>query len=107
MSETWFKTNRWDLEIQPVEVVKVSEKSVTVREEKWHIGSANHPKEYVDRRRSKWSDYDKFFPSWEEAHTHLLRRAEHRLESARRELAAAQGHYGNVKGMKPPKSPVA
>ncbi len=45
---------------------------------------------------------DNYFDSWDEAHAFLLRAAEARLFGARRSLEAAQGHHGNVVGMKKP-----
>lgn len=42
------------------------------------------------------------FDTWAEAHAELTRRAEERLAQARRQLQAAQGFAGNVRGMKPP-----
>ena len=44
------------------------------------------------------------FDTWEAAHAELTRRAETRLNAARRELQLAQGFAGNVRGMKPPQS---
>jgi hypothetical protein len=42
------------------------------------------------------------FDTWEAAHAELTRRAETRLNAARRQLQLAQGFAGNVRGMKPP-----
>ena len=42
------------------------------------------------------------FSTWAEAHAALTRRAELKLNHARRVLEQAQGFYGNVRGMKPP-----
>ena len=42
------------------------------------------------------------FNTWAEAHAELMRRAEAQLADARRVLQVAQGHVGNVRGMKPP-----
>jgi hypothetical protein len=50
-------------------------------------------------RRDKGSDYH---DTWEAAHATLLADAERRLDSARMALTRAQGHHGNVKGMKKP-----
>lgn len=43
-----------------------------------------------------------YFPTWKEAHAHLLHRAETKLAQARNALQLAQGFHGNVKGMKEP-----
>jgi hypothetical protein len=44
------------------------------------------------------------FDTWEEAHAELTRRADARLNAARRQLEQAQGFAGNVRGMKPPQN---
>lgn len=43
-----------------------------------------------------------WFPTWEEAHNHLIGWAEQKVQQARRSLELAHGVLGNVKGMKPP-----
>lgn len=100
MSETWFKTGGWKEKIQPVEVVKTTEKFVTIREERFSFG----PKKFDERRCAKEGSYDRYFPTWEEAHAYLLNKAEAKLVSARRSLELAQGELGNVKGMKKPEA---
>ena len=42
------------------------------------------------------------FSTWAEAHAALTRRADLKLQHARRELELAQAFAGNVRGMKPP-----
>lgn len=42
------------------------------------------------------------FSTWAEAHAALTRRADLKLQHARRELEAAQAFARNVRGMKPP-----
>jgi hypothetical protein len=49
----------------------------------------------------KKKDHD-VYDTWEAAHAELTRRAETRLNAARRQLQLAQGFAGNVRGMKPP-----
>lgn len=49
-------------------------------------------------RRAKAGTY---FPTWTEAHQHLLRLTQRELDAARLALARAQGRHGNVKGMRP------
>jgi hypothetical protein len=46
----------------------------------------------------------KMFDTWEEAHAELTRRADAKLNAARRQLEQAQAFAGNVRGMKPPQS---
>ena len=55
----------------------------------------------ADGSTKKRKDGD-VFSTWAEAHAALTRRAELKLNHARRVLEQAQGFYGNVRGMKPP-----
>jgi hypothetical protein len=98
MEAVWFKTERWNTKIQPVEVVKVTEKTVTVRHKIFIMGKDD---KVIERRHDK-TGYEHFFPTWEEAHSHLLTRTEGAVHSARRQLELAQSEFGNVKGMKQP-----
>lgn len=54
------------------------------------------------RRRTRVSAWQALFPTWQEAHAHLLAEAELKLIAARRALELAQGEHGNIKGMKEP-----
>lgn len=54
------------------------------------------------RRRSKRSEYEDYFDTWEEAHEFLTRRAQDDVESARHVLERANSRLGNIKGMKKP-----
>lgn len=54
------------------------------------------------RRVFKFSEWEQFWPTWQDAHAHLLKRAEFRVNAARRELEQANGELGNIKGMKEP-----
>jgi hypothetical protein len=87
---TKFKAERvpWRVEakITPVEVERETESSV------WINGN----------RRAKITEWDTFHDTWDEAHAHLLKHAEQQAQSARRNLEAANGSLGNVKGMKRP-----
>lgn len=85
----WFMTTGYTSpRIKPVDVESSTEKSVTIK------GST--------RRSMKISSYECFFPTREEAHSHLLQDATRSVENARRELERKNGYLGNVKGMKPP-----
>lgn len=56
---------------------------------------------WIDGRRSaKISRYEVYHDSWDQAKEYLMIKAERGLDSARRRLETAQGHYGNVKGLK-------
>ena len=66
----------------------------------WLKGLRFDPDEITKRKKAGVC-----FDTWAEAHAELTRRAEDRLAQARRQLQAAQGFAGNVKGMKPPTTP--
>ena len=91
--ETWYQTSvlRSSL-IEPVQVVKSTEKTVTL------AAKANGR----ERRSAIASTYDCYFRTWEEAHAYLLERAESKVQSARRSLELANSYLGNVRGMKKP-----
>jgi hypothetical protein len=80
--ETWFEV--WGDKITTVLVEKHSDNSV------WIFGQR--------RNRVSWRSY---FPTWEEAHRHLLDKAEAELKSAQLALQRQQGRYGQIKGMRP------
>jgi len=52
-------------------------------------------------RHAKMSSYECYFDTWDDAHKHLMDRAEAKLDTARARLQHAQGELGNIKGMKP------
>lgn len=85
---TWFKTTKWSHKnpIEAVEVERFTDSSV------WIKGN----------RQARSAEWDQFWPTWGEAHAFLLRRAEQKLASARTALTMAQGHYGNIKGLREP-----
>lgn len=56
-------------------------------------------------RRQQSSALGAFHATWEDAHKALTEYAEVELKNARRALEKAQGHYGNVRGMKSPGEP--
>lgn len=83
---TWYRAWPTFNEIVPVDVDKATDSSV------W-IGG---------RRLARATDHQSYFPTWDEAHAHLLQRAQEDLDRARRSLERAQGRHGNVKGMRQP-----
>lgn len=100
MSETWYRTGGWKQIIEPVEVVKVTEKSVTVVEQRWTLdGGVGEPAKVRHPKRS--ASYN-FFQTWEEAHAYLLDKAEREVNGARLRLNDATGRLGNIKGLKKP-----
>ena len=88
-----------DAKIERVECTRETDSSVWVLEDTRGWFDKDKPPKLVERRRNKGADYH---DSWQAAHAVLLADAERRLEGARTALARAQGHHGNVKGMKEP-----
>ena len=76
----------WGNLIEPVQVEKETESRV------WIDG----------RRRAKRSGFDNYFDTWDEAKEFMTEYAEKKLDRARRDLEAAQGLAGNVRGLKAP-----
>lgn len=97
---TWFQLE-FD-RITAVQVVRHTDKSVVLWKKAFTIDRAEDKFEEV--RRARLSDWRCYFPSWRDAHAHLLAKAEAELAAARHKLQAAQSRHGNVKGMKPPKN---
>ncbi len=52
------------------------------------------------RRQAKISEFEIFHNTWEDARNYLKQKAKDKLASARLQLQDAQGHYGNIKGLK-------
>lgn len=93
--ETWYLTGRYvDNIIEPVSVVKSTAKTVTVKD-RW----CGHE---TESRSAIRSDYYQYFRTWDEAHAHALASAEMKVNQARTALERANGHLGNVRGLKKP-----
>ncbi len=89
---------RWDDRIAKVECSKVTEKSV------WLLTNLCSMQHNLAKpiREARTAPHHSYHETWEDAHAYLMARAEKKLENARFQLQAAQGHYGNIKGMKKP-----
>lgn len=83
----------WD-KIEPYEVVKETEKQVVYVVE-WCDKKS-------ERREAKCSWDHKWFDTWEEAHTHLVDKAQKKVESLRMQLEQEKGREGQIRGMKKP-----
>ena len=89
-----------DAKIKRVECTRETDGCVWVLEDTRGWFDKDKPPRFVERRRNKGEDYH---DTWQAAHECLLKDAERRVEAARMALSRAQGHHGNVKGMKEPK----
>lgn len=79
-----YRTATWGKLIEAVDVDRETEASV------WVNG----------RRNGKRTEYHSYFDTFAEAKQYLLDIAERSVNSARLNLARAEGHYSNVKGLR-------
>ena len=94
--ETWYRTGRYAYNIiEPVVVVKSTAKTVTVKEADWNGRER-------ESRSAIQSVYYQYFRTWDEAYAQALSSAEMEVNLARRALEKANGHLGNVRGLKKP-----
>ena len=92
-----FKTDYSAKTIEPIEVLRETAQCVYLAP---HRPRADGK---TERREAKLGDYAQYHDTWVEARAYLLRKAESDVKEARRQLELANGHLGNIKGMKPPK----
>jgi len=98
-SITMWRVN-WSRQIERVECSKVTEKSVFLIAEPAWDGKMHRFSE--PQRKNIGNKCHGYHRTWEDAHAALLKTAEDGLNSARLQLARAQGEHGRIKGMKPP-----
>lgn len=91
---TWYRTGQYKPLIEPVEVIRETEKYVVISIDEWG--------KKVERKDAKISQFHRYWKTWEEARDFLLERAEREVDSARFQLNQKVGRLGNIKGLKPP-----
>lgn len=82
VGDTWFRADEWSTAVTPVEYVGHTEKFVTIVQDTWR---GKEP-----RRVARVSDGYAYFPTWEEARDHLVKRHSAKVEDARRQMNRAQ-----------------
>ena len=105
--EIWY--HAIDRHITPVRVVKVLGKFIDVESETTIVDeidarlvvTKSHKGTRVDRvaKSGRGSSY---FPTWQQAHEHLLNGAQEDVQTLRLRLERANSRLGNIKGLKPP-----
>ena len=105
MLTKWKTCRYYDTKIERVECSRETDKAVWVLEYPWKLDGGRGTKPPTERRRMKSSESVNYHDTWEHAHAFLMDRTERELESARSQLARAQGTHGNVKGMRKPAEP--
>jgi phage major head subunit gpT-like protein len=97
MTATWYRLSIG--EITPVEVVRRTEKTVTVRLSMNHRGVA------LDREYRINSQFSAFFPTWQQAHDELARLTTQSLNAARAYVAELESDLAKVMAMTPTAKP--
>jgi hypothetical protein len=86
-----YRTSRWNpAKIEEIEITRETEVSVFYKS----------PGSRTESCERKSADSHRWFNSWEEAHAYLVGEAERSVNNCRRMLETANGHLGNVKGMR-------
>lgn len=96
---TWYKVSGHRQQISPVEIEKNTDHFVFVRDP-YGYGTEKAKAKVV--RLAIRSECGAYFPTWEDAHAYVLERAERSVRDSRLRLEQANGHLGNVKGLKKP-----
>lgn len=86
--QTWYCVGKWSQRIDAVEVVRNTDSYI------WTKGIGGRGKTAIS------SDYDNYFPTWEQARDHLLRRAQRELEAAERAADTARKEIAAIQKMK-------
>lgn len=108
--ETWFVAS--GRRISEVVVLREKPASLVIREKEFRITwdaelngvATDEPERFREKTVRKQGAYENYFSDWDSAHLFLLEEAERDLTAARVRLAAAQGHLGNIKGLKKPEA---
>lgn len=85
---TWYRVERYGAKIIPFEVIRESEKMLFV------------PGPRGEQREAKECSYYRNFPTWKDAHTYLLRRAERQAVIAAAHLESWNKTLDEIKAMK-------
>ncbi len=88
---TMYRTENYGTTIKPVQVVRETNQFVVIMDNRGR-----------EQRTAKKSSFYVFHASWEIARDHLWKKAESRVENARRSLQSAHDDLGNIKGMRKP-----
>ena len=76
---TWYEVRTYGSKVEAVDVVKETAKQLVIRCAVYRM----RPTQTVDRTVAKSSEYSKYFPTFEEAKSHLIARTEKQLSYAR------------------------
>lgn len=82
-TQTWFKTNRWDIKIDKVQVSKETEKQVEI------VSSSGHKS-----REGKITEYGIYFKEERQAYIYLKEKREKELKSLLEKVEKAKSDIG-------------
>jgi hypothetical protein len=88
---TWWKVNKYAVEITPVGVVKETEKFITLAPTVWF------------KREMRVAKSNEYFPTFAAARTYLLEHFSRNMESARQQITTYKKYWDKVFLMEPPK----
>jgi len=91
-----YRTSGNAIDIEEREIIRETKCTVSFSKENLFTSGIRIVREKKDSEWAQWHT------TWEDAHNHLFKKAESRLNSARLRLQKAQGALGNVKGLKKP-----
>lgn len=93
----WFRTCNWSEEkIEEVEVERETENCVYLVD-RWGYGAKGKVS-----RTAKHSNFESYFPTWEEAHQFLITKFKSKLDAARVSVTCAEKDLNEILGMKRP-----
>ena len=93
-----FRLMKWPDGIEPVVVVRVTEKTVLIEEPPWCPGG---PPRITREKKTSWR---KFFDTWREAHAALVERCEGRLAASKADIVDSENSLHKARAMKEPRS---
>ena len=85
-----YKVSKYTLDIQPIDVVKETDKSVFIQQGR----NLN--------RQAKETTYDQWFTTWEDAHNFLVKRTESKIEYLKGRLEDTEDNLTEILNMDKP-----
>lgn len=87
---TWYKTNKWDAKIEPVEVVRETNKCVFILTR----GG--------EQRKDKVGEFGIYHPTIDAARAHLIEKREAKVQSLRHQLLDVELQLAELRSAAPP-----
>ena len=90
--ETWYRIRKYREDIQPVTVVKATEKQVVTLEPFLNNG-------FREVRQAKFSEYESYFPTWDKAYAAIRERLQRKIAYCRKEISDAELALKNLEAL--------